>query len=322
MDNVKIDMAFKEDNIKIGSRDSELAVKQAQQVMELITRPTELITMKTTGDMVLDKTLDKVGGKGLFVKELDQALIDKRVDFTVHSLKDVPMDLPKELPLLAFPVREDVRDVLVLPKGTIEHDLTKPIGCSSARRRIQLKRLFPHTEIKPIRGNLLTRLNKLDNSGEFGALVLAAAGLHRLGLKDRISRYFTIEEILPAAGQGILALQGRNNYQPGWLERVDHPEIHSCAIAERTFVRAMGGGCFAPIAAYARIEHDLSILLCAMYAIEEKNYVCYASSSAPFGEAEELGKRVAKDMLCMLNDAGMVITNDTDAQDEDIQENQ
>ncbi len=253
MDNVKIDMAFKEDNIKIGSRDSELAVKQAQQVMELITRPTELITMKTTGDMVLDKTLDKVGGKGLFVKELDQALIDKRVDFTVHSLKDVPMDLPKELPLLAFPVREDVRDVLVLPKGTTEHDLTKPIGCSSARRRIQLKRL------------LLTRLNKLDNSGEFGALVLAAAGLHRLGLKDRISRYFTIEEILPAAGQGILALQGRNNYQPGWLERVDHPEIHSCAIAERTFVRTMGGGFVNPFVCNVCYRRKKLCLLCFIF---------------------------------------------------------
>ena len=170
--------------IKIGSRDSRLAVVQAEEVMRALGSCT-LITMKTTGDMVLDRTLDQVGGKGLFVKELDRALAERRVDLTVHSLKDVPMEQPEGLPLVAFTTREDARDVLVLPAGATELDRSKPIGCSSARRRIQLARLFPDCEVRPVRGNVQTRLRKLD-SGEYGALVLAAAGLHRLGLEDRM----------------------------------------------------------------------------------------------------------------------------------------
>lgn len=140
----------------------------------------ELVTMKTTGDKILDRTLDKVGGKGLFVKELDRALAAGEVDLTVHSLKDVPMEQPDGLPLIAFPKRADARDALVLPENG-NWDREKPIGCSSARRRVQLSRLFPGIEVKPVRGNVQTRLQRLD-SGEYGALVLAAAGLHRLGL--------------------------------------------------------------------------------------------------------------------------------------------
>ena len=135
----------------------------------------ELVTMKTTGDRILDKTLDQIGGKGLFVKELDQALRDGRVDFTVHSLKDMPMDVPEDLPLAAFSRREDPRDVLVLPEGVWRMDPSKPIGCSS-RRQLQLKTLYPEMEISPVRGNVQTRLRKLQE-GEYSALVLAAAGL-------------------------------------------------------------------------------------------------------------------------------------------------
>ena len=191
------------DKIVIGSRESRLAVIQSQMVLDFIKAhhpalDVELLTMKTTGDIILDRTLDKVGGKGLFVKELDRALMDGRSDLSVHSLKDMPMEVPKELPLVAFSKREDPRDVLVLPKGVEKLDFSKPIGCSSQRRILQLKELFPEAEFQSVRGNVLTRLQKLD-SGEYGALVLAAAGLKRLGLEDRISQYFEPEEIIPAA---------------------------------------------------------------------------------------------------------------------------
>ena len=147
--------------IRVGSRDSRLAVVQAEEVCRAL-GDCELITMKTTGDMVLDKTLDKVGGKGLFVKELDRALADHRVDLTVHSLKDVPMEQPDGLPLVAFTKRADARDALVLPESGA-WDKTKPIGCASARRRVQLKVLFPDIDVQPVRGNVQTRLNKLES---------------------------------------------------------------------------------------------------------------------------------------------------------------
>ena len=232
--------------IKVGSRDSKLAVVQAEEVCRAL-GDCELITMKTLGDMILDKTLDQVGGKGLFVKELDRALADRRVDLTVHSLKDVPMEQPEGLPLVAFTRREDARDALVLPQGGA-WDKSKPIGCSSARRRVQLAALFPDLEVKPVRGNVLTRLDKLDR-GEYGALVLAAAGLNRLGLANRITRYFSPDEIIPAAGQAILAVQGREGELAEEVKKLDDADAHDCATAERSFVKTLGGGCFAPVAA-------------------------------------------------------------------------
>ena len=172
----------------LDSRDSALAVVQSRLVMDALQAAhpdleLELVTMKTTGDKILDRTLDKVGGKGLFVKELDVALREGRVDLTVHSCKDLPMEVPEDLPLAAFPRREDPRDALVLPRDTAELDFSKPIGCASLRRRIQLLKLFPQARVEPVRGNVLTRLDKLD-SGQYGALVLAAAGLKRLGLEE------------------------------------------------------------------------------------------------------------------------------------------
>lgn len=153
--------------IIIGSRESKLAVIQAEMVKQAIERENpglsvSILTMKTTGDKILDRTLDKVGGKGLFVKELDRALLEKRSDLSVHSLKDVPMEIPDDLPLLAFSERADVRDVLVLPEGAREIDFSKPIGCSSSRRILQLKELYPQADFRPVRGNVLTRLQKLD----------------------------------------------------------------------------------------------------------------------------------------------------------------
>ena len=161
--------------LRAGSRESRLAVVQTELVMEAIRQSDpslrlELVTMKTTGDKILDRTLDQVGGKGLFVKELDTALLEGRVDFTVHSCKDLPMDLDPRLPLAGFSRRADPRDVLVLPEGVTELDPSKPIGCASARRTLQLRRLFPGQPVAPVRGNVQTRLRKLDE-GQYAAPV-------------------------------------------------------------------------------------------------------------------------------------------------------
>ena len=275
--------------IKVGSRDSKLAVVQAEEVCRAL-GDCELITMKTLGDMILDKTLDQVGGKGLFVKELDRALADRRVDLTVHSLKDVPMEQPAGLPLVAYTKREDARDALVLPQSG-KWDKSKPIGCSSARRRVQLAALFPETPVKPVRGNVLTRLDKLDR-GEYGALVLAAAGLHRLGLGNRISRYFSPEELIPAAGQAILAVQGRAGELTEAVKRLDDADARDCALAERAFVRTLGGGCFAPVAAYAEIQGD-NMQLTGLYVTEDESRSARGAVTGRRSEAETLGRTLA-----------------------------
>ncbi|MDO4270836.1 MAG: hydroxymethylbilane synthase [Eubacteriales bacterium] len=278
-----------EKTIRVGSRDSRLAVAQAEFVCHALGGCT-LVTMKTTGDMVLDKTLDQVGGKGLFVKELDQALAEGRVDLTVHSLKDVPMEQPDGLPLLAFPKREDARDALVLPEGGA-WDKTKPIGCSSARRRVQLAALFPEIEVKPVRGNVQTRLSKLDG-GAYGALVLAAAGLRRLGLESRISRYFSPDEMLPAAGQGILAVQGRADEWTEAVRLLDDADARDCARAERAFVKALDGGCFAPVAAYAEVDGE-TLRLRGLYASADEKTVVRGELSGARAAAETLGQTLA-----------------------------
>ena len=283
--------------LRIGSRESRLAAIQSQMVMELIAAAEpaaelELVTMKTTGDKILDKTLDKIGGKGLFVRELDQALRDGRADFTVHSLKDMPMQVPEDLPLAAFSSREDPRDVLVLPEGVSELDPSKPIGCSSRRRQLQLKKLFPDMDIQPVRGNVQTRLSKLD-AGQFSALVLAAAGLKRLGLEGRISRYFTTEEILPAAGQGILVVQTRKGMDTRCLRLVQDEETAFCAKAERAFVRALDGGCSSPVAAHAVVEGE-KLTLTGFYVSADERIQRKGSISGDVTEAETLGSTLAR----------------------------
>lgn len=277
--------------LRIGSRDSALAVIQAELLLSAMKAAhpdleLELITMKTTGDRILDRTLDKVGGKGLFVKELDAALLEGRVDITVHSCKDLPMEENPALPLVAFSRREDPRDVLVLPNGVKEIDFTKPIGCSSLRRTLQLGKLYPQATVQPIRGNLQTRLRKLDE-GQFSALVLAAAGLKRLGLEGRIHRWFSPEELLPAAGQGILAVQMRAGEDAAYVRCFDDPAAHACALAERAFVRALDGGCTSPVAAYATFDNDY-LTLTGMNAAGVRGVL-----SGPAGEAEALGTALA-----------------------------
>ena len=283
--------------LRIGSRESRLAVIQSQMVMELIAAAEpeaelELVTMKTTGDKILDKTLDKIGGKGLFVRELDQALRDGRADFTVHSLKDMPMQVPEDLPLAAFSSREDPRDVLVLPEGATELDKSKPIGCSSRRRQLQLKLLFPDMDIQPVRGNVQTRLAKLE-AGQFSALVLAAAGLKRLGLEGRISRYFTTEEILPAAGQGILVVQTRRGMDTQCLRLVQDEKTACCAKAERSFVRALDGGCSSPVAAHAVVDGE-KLTLTGFYVSEDERIQRKGSISGGVTEAATLGSTLAR----------------------------
>ena len=282
--------------IRIGSRESKLAVIQSELVMEAIRRAEpdaelELVTMKTTGDKILDKTLDQIGGKGLFVKELDQALRDGRADFTVHSLKDMPMELPPDLPLAAFSKRADPRDVLVLPEGVTEPDPEKPIGCSSRRRQLQLQALFPEMSVKPVRGNVQTRLRKLQE-GEYSALVLAAAGLKRLGLEGRITRVFSVEEMLPAAGQGILAVQTRAGMDCGCLRAVHDPDTACCALAERAFVRALNGGCSSPVAAYAEVTGE-TLTLTGLYVSDDETVIRKGSLTGMKQDAEALGSELA-----------------------------
>lgn len=250
--------------ITVGSRESRLAVVQAQTVVDYINtscpeHEAVLVTMKTTGDKILDRRLDQVGGKGLFVKELEAALLAHRVDLCVHSLKDVPMTLPQELPLIGCTKREDVRDVLVLPEGKGELDRTLPIGSSSLRRTMQLHNLYPDMRTEPVRGNVLTRLRKLDEGG-YSALVLAAAGLKRLGLAGRISRYFTTQEMLPAGGQGILAVQGRAGEDYAYLEGLFDAQALAAARAERAYLRELDAGCSSPIAAYATVQDGVLTL--------------------------------------------------------------
>lgn len=285
--------------IRIGSRKSRLAVIQTELVMDAIreTHPEielELITMETTGDRRLDVTLDKIGGKGLFVKELDRALLEGRIDLAVHSLKDMPMEESSKIPILGYTKREDVRDVLVLPEGGKSWEGRGVIGCSSFRRRIQGERLFPQAEFRSIRGNVLTRLEKLDR-GEYDALILAAAGLKRLGLEHRICRYFSAEEILPAAGQGILAVQGRAGEDYGFLETLAKEGAGAEALAERAFVRYLDGGCSSPVAAYARVEKD-RLYLQGLYYIEEKGFYTLGSREGRSEDAEEIGVLLAEEM--------------------------
>ena len=282
--------------LRVGSRDSTLAVIQSRLVMDALQAAhpdvrLELVTMKTTGDKILDRTLDQVGGKGLFVKELDAALRAGRVDLTVHSCKDLPMDLPEDLPVAAFLRREDPRDALVLPEGASEWDVRLPAGSASPRRRVQLREMFPEVEVRPVRGNVQTRLRKLEE-GAYGGLVLAAAGLIRLGLEHRVSRYFAPEELLPAAGQGILAVQCRADMDRAVFDCLRDREAEICALAERAFVQALDGGCSSPIAAYARMEGD-NVTVTGMY-VDGTERVRKGAASGPAGEGEALARALAK----------------------------
>lgn len=286
--------------IRFGSRKSALAVAQTRILMDAVAAAhpeleVELVTMTTTGDVNMkpfSEASDKFGIKGLFTQELEEALKSGEIDVAVHSLKDVPMYANEELPIVAYSARGDARDALVLPDGVKEIDETLPLGCSSARRRIQLAKLFPQLRVEPVRGNVNTRLRKLDE-GQFSALVLAAAGLQRVGLGERISRYFTTDEMIPAPGQGILACQGRAGESYEYLDAVRCEAAACCARAERGFSAELGGGCTAPVGAYAEII-DGELTLHGFYADEAEGIYRDGRACGRPEDAEELARGLAR----------------------------
>jgi hydroxymethylbilane synthase len=250
-------------SLTIATRESRLALWQAEHVRDLLQArfglQVQLLGMTTRGDQILDRTLSKVGGKGLFVKELETALERGDAQLAVHSLKDVPMELPSGFVLAAVLEREDPRDAFVstrfdslaaLPQGAC-------VGTSSLRRVVQLKALRPDLRIEPLRGNLDTRLRKLDE-GQYDAIVLAAAGLKRLGLADRIRAVFSAEAMIPAAGQGALGLEVREDQTAlvAQLATLSHRATWLATQAERAVSRALGGSCSMPLAAFAEMGDD------------------------------------------------------------------
>ena len=286
--------------IRFGSRKSALAVAQTRILMDAVAAAhpeleVELVTMTTTGDVNMkpfSEASDKFGIKGLFTQELEEALKSGEIDVAVHSLKDVPMYANEELPIVAYSARGDTRDALVLPDGVKEIDENLPLGCSSARRRIQLAKLFPQLRVEPVRGNVNTRLRKLDE-GQFSALVLAAAGLQRVGLGERISRYFSTDEMIPAPGQGILACQGRAGESYEYLDAVRCEAAACCARAERGFSAELGGGCTAPVGAYAEII-DGELTLHGFYADEAEGIYREGRACGRPENAEELARGLAR----------------------------
>jgi hydroxymethylbilane synthase len=292
-------------NITIATRESRLALWQAEHVQALLMQlghQVSLLGMTTLGDQILDRSLSKVGGKGLFVKELEVALEEGRADLAVHSLKDVPMELPPGFSLACVMEREDPRDAFVsnhhanlaqLPQGAV-------VGTSSLRRMAQLRALRPDLKIEPLRGNLDTRLRKLDEGG-YDAIVLAAAGLKRLGLGARIREVFEPTVMLPAAGQGALGIEVRTDRQDvvDALATLAHQKSWLAVSAERAVSRAMGGSCSMPLAAYATLSGD-TLTLDAAWGDPEGvlPLVCVQQSAEVSGlaSATALGERVAAEL--------------------------
>jgi hydroxymethylbilane synthase len=251
----------------IATRGSALALWQANHVRDQLMKQglsVELLVLKTKGDKILDRALSEVGGKGLFVKEIEEALLDGRADVAVHSMKDLPAEIPPELMLAAIPEREDARDALLVRPGLDAKTVKElppnaRIGTSSLRRVCQLRAKRSDLEIIPLRGNVDTRLRKVE-AGEFDAIVLACAGLRRLGHSDRITAPLSYDESLPAIGQGALAIECRvaDDATRSHLEKLDHADTRRATLAERAFLERLAGGCQTPLAAHARLDgHDV-----------------------------------------------------------------
>jgi hydroxymethylbilane synthase len=295
----------------IGTRGSELALAQSRWVQkQLLEDPdndvdaVELEIIKTRGDKILDVALNKVGGKGLFVKELELALLEGAVDLAVHSMKDMPSELPEGLVLGAVPEREDPRDGWVCPEGSVPMSLaTLPhgatVGTSSLRRQAQLLATRPDLNIVPVRGNVGTRLAKLDEGRDgMVALVLACAGLRRLGLEHRITHPFGVEEMLPAVGQGALALELRagDARVATALERLDHSSTRWAILAERTFLAALEGGCQVPIGGHAVVSEGV-LRLRGYVSRTNGQHVLRHEVTGPVSEAERLGGALGDVMI-------------------------
>jgi hydroxymethylbilane synthase len=288
--------------VRIATRTSDLALAQARMVADELERvlgvATELVPLKTTGDR-LQGPLTKVGGKGLFVKEIEEALLDRRADLAVHSAKDLPAALPDALELVAFPARADPRDALVTrPAGGTLAELHRGarVGTGSVRRTALLRALRPDLEVVPLRGNVPTRLRKLESEG-LDAVVLACAGLERLGLADRIDERVAPEAMLPAVAQGILAIEGRRGDAIAEDARaLGHAATRLQAIAERSVLERLGADCNVPLAALAEPAEE-GLRLRACLADPSGAPVLRAEASAGPEEAAELGRRVAETLL-------------------------
>ncbi len=289
-------------NLTIATRESRLALWQAEHVQSLLRQrghAVELLGMTTQGDQILDRSLSKVGGKGLFVKELEVALEQGHADLAVHSLKDVPMDLPPGFALVGVMEREDPRDAWVSSEYARLEDLPPGavVGTSSLRRTVLLRALRPDLRIEPLRGNLDTRLRKLDE-GQYAGIILAAAGLKRLGLSQRIRHVFGTDQMLPAAGQGALGLEIRAE-RPDLVQALSflaHQPTWLAVAAERAVSRAMGGSCSMPLAAHAELSGSTLRLRAAWGDPEGEPILLRAEVSGEVPDlaaAERLGDQVA-----------------------------
>lgn len=274
----------------------------------------QILGMTTRGDQILDRALSKVGGKGLFVKELEVAMEEGRADLAVHSLKDVPMELPEGFSLAAILEREDPRDAFVSNQYSSLAELSAGavVGTSSLRRQALISARFPHLVIKPLRGNLDTRLRKLDE-GEYAAIILAAAGLKRLGLPERIKAFLEPMESLPAAGQGAMAIEILSSRQDlvQALAPLNHLETSQAVLAERTVSKAFGGSCQIPLAAFAEIENG-TMHLRAMVATPDGTQSTKAEVSGNADNYQDLGMQVVAALRAQNADAILAVCRETE----------
>lgn len=292
--------------IRIGTRGSQLALWQANWVKSKLSEwnpgiEVEIHKIKTTGDKILDVPLAKVGGKGLFVKEIEEALLDKKIDIAVHSMKDVPTDLPEGLCISAITEREDPRDALISKNGIKLKELKKGarIGTSSLRRQVQLLNFRDDFKIHQLRGNLNTRMKKL-NAGDFDAIMLAAAGVKRMGWEDKITEYLPYDIFLPAIGQGALGIEIRTSDKDieKIIERFNHRETSLSVRAERAFLKRLEGGCQVPIAAFGTVNTN-GVRLEGMVGSIDGKILYRDSDEDKENNIEELGIRLAEKLLNM-----------------------
>ncbi|AYO32171.1 hydroxymethylbilane synthase [Biomaibacter acetigenes] len=286
--------------LRAGSRESKLALIQTNIVIEQLKRhypdwEFEIVRIKTQGDKFLNAALGEVGGKGLFVKEIEEALFSGAIDMAVHSMKDVPSELPEGLHISAVTKREDPRDVFISMNGMRFSELATGarIGTSSLRRAVQLKAIRPDVEILPIRGNVSTRIKKMREL-DLAGIVLAAAGIKRLGMEEVITEYFTPEMMVPAVGQGSLTVETRIDDELSELIRcINDTNTESAVKAERAFMQALGGSCKIPIGAYAEVEGN-TLTLIGM--VEKDGIIKKGSISQKVSLAEEAGIKLAKEL--------------------------
>ena len=288
----------------LATRKSKLALAQSRWVKSRIQDAwpevsVELLEVTTRGDKILDVPLAKVGGKGLFVKEIEDAMLQGRADIAVHSLKDVPTEIPEGLEVSVFPKREDFRDAFISNSYSTLHDLPQGavVGTSSLRRMAQLKSSRPDLKIESLRGNLDTRLRRLDQ-GDFDAVILAAAGLNRLGLSHRISSHIPVDVMLPAIGQGCLGIEFRTSDQDTReiVSSLHHEETAVCVTCERAFLERLEGGCQVPIGALAELTSDLSLSVTGLVADENGERIIRKTISGSSEECRDLGLKLG-DMI-------------------------